>query len=412
MGLILEVFNNSVEPVLIEQSALSFSSIFVSKTKSVADVSVRKAREDTALIGSLRKEETKMNKIITSEIVVAHSLYPLKAFLLLEGKEKRKPHEYVQILEEKKRESQSNYIKMLQLKNPDVQPYNIENLKNGSDFLTDATLKAEGIQATCGLLAKVEGNSSLGRFHYEPTIFVGTRSISKEQRVELFFAGHVLEHIQKKRPMTGKIIGSDGKSHKMKLEDIGKTLNPLLKPLQDWISSSSPEEPLLILNKHCPLCPFQNGCKDQAEKEDSLSLLDGISTFKQMKKYERKGIFTINQLSFLYRPRKQRKRSRKRLAVTHSLELQTLVIRTGKIYLQEIPEIPRQHVELFLDIEGIPDQQWFYLIGLLVREEDSCTYHSFWADTTQKEAVIWQQFIEKANQYPNHRFITMVNVTS
>ena len=342
-----------------------------------------------------------MNKIITSEIVVAYSLCPRKAFLLLEGEEKGKPHEYVEILEEKKRESQSNYIKMLQKKEADIQPYSQENLKNGSDFLTNTTLKAEEIQATCGLLTKAEGNSSLGRYHYEPTIFVGTRSISKEQRVELFFAGHVLEHIQKKRPMAGKIIGIDGKSHKVKLEDIGKTLNPLLRSLHEWVFSSSPEEPLLILNKHCSLCPFQSGCKGQAEKKDNLSLLDGISTFKQMKKYERKGIFTINQLSFLFRPRRQRKRSRKQLMTKHSLELQALVIRTGKIYLQEIPEIPRQRVELFLDIEGIPDQQLFYLIGLLVCEEDSCTYHSFWADTTQEEGKVWKQFLNEINLYPD-----------
>ena len=341
-----------------------------------------------------------MNKIITAEVVVAYSLCPRKAFLLLEGKEKGKPHEYVEILEEKKRESQSNFLRMFQQKNPDIRPYIQANLKKGSDFLTDATLQADGIQATCGLLTKVEGKSSLGRFHYEPTIFVGTCSISKEQRVELFIAGYVLEHIQKKRPIAGKIITVDGKSHKVKLEDTGKTLNPLLRPLHEWIISSSPEEPLLILNKHCSLCPFQGKCKDQAEKEDNLSLLSGISTYKQMKKYERKGIFTVNQLSFLYRPRKQRKRSRKRIAVTHSLELQALVIRTGKIYLQEIPEIPKKRVELFLDIEGIPDQQLYYLIGLLVSEEGACTYHSFWADTTQEEGEIWQQVIEKIDQYP------------
>lgn len=49
----------------------------------------------------------------------------------------------------------------------------------------------------------------------------------------------------------------------------------------------------------------------------------------------------------------------------HSLELQALMIRTGKIYLKENPEILRLPTELFLDIEGIPERQNFYLIGLL-----------------------------------------------
>jgi predicted RecB family nuclease len=37
----------------------------------------------------------------------------------------------------------------------------------------------------------------------------------------------------------------------------------------------------------------------------------------------------------------------------------------------------------------------------LVCEEDSCTYHPFWAATPKAEAQIWQQFLEKAAQYPD-----------
>ena len=33
--------------------------------------------------------------------------------------------------------------------------------------------------------------------------------------------------------------------------------------------------------------------------------------------------------------------------------MQALAIRTGKIYLQELPELDRKPVELFLDIEGV-----------------------------------------------------------
>ena len=63
-----------------------------------------------------------------------------------------------------------------------------------------------------------------------------------------------------------------------------------------------------------------------------------------------------------------------------------MAIRTGKIYIQELPELSRQPVELFLDIESVPDQGVYYLIGLLVCDKDASTYHSFWADTLQDEA--------------------------
>ena len=341
-----------------------------------------------------------MKKIITSEIIVAYSLCPRKAFLLLEEKEKGKSHEYVEILEKKKRESHSNYIKMLQQKNLDVQPYNQANLKKGSDFFTNATLQAEGIQATCSLLTKVEGRSSLGRFHYEPTIFVGTCSISKEQSVELAFVSHVLGQVQGKDPAGGRIIGADEKPHKVKLGNSNEILIPLLEPVREWQRALSPESPPLILNKNCSTCQFQDSCRNKAEQEDNLSLLNGV-TPKVMRQYEKKGIFTVRQLSYLFKPRKRKKRSKNPPPVIHKLELQALAIRERKIYLQDLPELTRKPAELFLDIEGIPDQQYYYLIGLLVCDGKVSTHYFFWADTIQEEEHIGRQLFEKIDQYPS-----------
>ena len=81
-------------------------------------------------------------------------------------------------------------------------------------------------------------------------------------------------------------------------------------------------------------------------------------------------------------------------------ELQALAIRTEKIYIQELPKISKNEVELFLDIEGIPDQDFYYLIGLLVSSSKEQSYYSFWADSTKDEKKIWDNFIEEVNKYP------------
>ena len=57
-------------------------------------------------------------------------------------------------------------------------------------------------------------------------------------------------------------------------------------------------------------------------------------------------------------------------------------------------------MELFLDIEGIPDQRFYYLIGLLVCDGEKTIQYSFWADTQEDEEVIWKQFLSKLNEYP------------
>src|SRR5262249_30778735 len=151
-------------------------------------------------------------------------------------------------------------------------------------------------------------------------------------------------------------------------------------------------------NKHCPSCPFRDTCLQQAEKEDNLSLLDRV-TPKLIRKYHDRGIFTIRQLSHIYKPRRSRKKARRQ--VRHSLELQALAIRTGKIHVEHLPEVPRGPVELFLDLEGVPDRDHYYLAGLLVCRGDEAEYESFWADDAAGEAAVWSGLVGRLEAFPN-----------
>ena len=341
-----------------------------------------------------------MKQNITTHVAVAYSHCPRKAFLLLSGTKAGKHHEYVEILAQKQRVAQAAYLDKLSQKENDIHSYTSHSLESKSTLITNALLQADRLEADCGLLTKVATHSTLGHYSYEPTIFVGTYSISKEQKLALFFTAHVLEKLQNKQPTIGHIVNVEGKSHKIKLDGRAQTLLPILEPLNEWLAEDAPEEPPVILNRHCPLCQFRDACRAKAEQENNLSLLDRM-TPKTMRKLERKGIFTVTQLSYTFRPRKRKKRTKNPPPLTHRLELQALAIREKKIYIQELPQIERKPVELFLDIEGIPDQNLYYLIGLLVCQGEATEHHSFWADTSADEAQIWQQFVEKAGEYPD-----------
>jgi len=192
----------------------------------------------------------------------------------------------------------------------------------------------------------------------------------------------------------------DGASHIVNLDKSAQNLMAVLEPLRAWTTDAPSNPPPIVLNKHCPLCPFQHSCQVQAEQEENLSLLNGI-TARVMRQYAKKGIFTVTQLSYLFKPRKRKTRSKNLPPVTHKVELQALAIRANKIYLQDLPELSRQPVELFLDMEGVPDRQFYYVIGLLVCQADTTTHYAFWADTDQAECQMWQQFLDKVMQYPD-----------
>src|SRR5439155_14263065 len=76
-----------------------------------------------------------MEPAITSDIVVAYSQCPRKAYLLLFSPDKGEPHKYVQILEQQRQANQERHIDHLQQRHADVQPYSVENLRKGSKVL-------------------------------------------------------------------------------------------------------------------------------------------------------------------------------------------------------------------------------------------------------------------------------------
>ncbi len=159
---------------------------------------------------------------------------------------------------------------------------------------------------------------------------------------------------------------------------------------------------MLILNKHCLFCQFKEECERQAIEQNHISLLDGVSSLKQIRKYERKGIFSVNQLSYTYRPRRQRRRSRNTPSLQLSLALQALMIRTGKIYVHDqFFPLKRNQTEIFFDIEGNIDDERFYLFGVLIYQNGDMSYQPLWADSAQDEKLIWLNLIKIFEQYPD-----------
>lgn len=339
--------------------------------------------------------------MITPEIAVAYTQCKLKAYLLLCSDKKGISHEYISILEEESKKNREKYLSGLKMKHPEAKPYSPEGMKIGKPVLFDANLTFSGLEAYADVLTIAVGISSQRKHNYAPTIVVGTHKINKEQKFQLAYVSYVLSNLQKKKPVSGAIVGCGSKAYTIKLEPLYQEVDTVLKNMKMWTQNSMSELPPIILNKHCPYCLFQKGCKTKAVEKDDLSLLSKISP-KNIQKYQKKGIFTVNQLSYLFSPRKQRKGKKKtKLPLRYRPELQALAIRTEKIYIQELPKLSEHKVELFLDIEGTPDQDFYYLIGLLISDGAKQLLYSFWADSMKDEQTVWDGFIEKVNKYPD-----------
>ncbi len=128
-----------------------------------------------------------MNKVISSDGVVAYTQCQRKAFLLLCTNEQGIPHEYEEIVQKQEIAARGRYIDVLKQSTFDIQPYSTNNLKAGRDFLFNTSLQMNGCEVNGVILKKVKTRSNFGKYSYDPIITVATNNITKEQNIVLYF---------------------------------------------------------------------------------------------------------------------------------------------------------------------------------------------------------------------------------
>jgi hypothetical protein len=66
-------------------------------------------------------------------------------------------------------------------------------------------------------------------------------------------------------------------------------------------------------------------------------------------------------------------------------------MRTQKIHVlgSSHPNDPPK-TPVYVDVEGDPDRDFYYLVGLRVRHEADWVQHSFWADNPASEEAMWK----------------------
>jgi predicted RecB family nuclease len=235
---------------------------------------------------------------------------------------------------------------------------------------------------------------------FVPTRFIYTNKINKDDKLFLGFDALVLSEILGRQVLFSKIIhGDDHTTLKVKTSALAKEVRQLTGKITSLLSNNSP--PDLVLNRHCVECEFKVRCRKKAIEADDLSLLSAM-TEKQRTRHRSKGIFTVNQLSYTFRPRKAAKRA-KNPAKPHYLALQALSLRENTVYVHGNPQLPMSDCKVFLDIEGLPDNEFYYLIGVLLVINGQESFHSFWAEEKSDEPNIFAQFVEIVSALPDFR---------
>ena len=249
---------------------------------------------------------------------------------------------------------------------------------------------SENLETCIHAIERVPPESRGKSAQFIPIRFVFTNKLGKDEKLLLAFDALVLSEIVGREVSIGKIIHGDNQAIlKVKTSALAGAVRKHLEKITALLTCPTP--PDLVLNRHCVECEFQARCRQKAIEKDDLSLLAGMNE-KERKKLRSKGIFTVTQLSYTFRPRRRPKRLRdKREKYHHSLK--ALAIREKKIHIVGSPELKIEGTPIYLDVEGLPDRDFYYLIGLRIGNGESAVQHSLWADMVEDEGKIWREFL-------------------
>jgi predicted RecB family nuclease len=269
-------------------------------------------------------------------------------------------------------------------------------LKQAALLLADAAFEDEGLSLHFDALKRADGASKVGDHHYVLVLHNDGDKIGRRQKLLLAVFGLALARVQDLRPALGLVArGSEGRLGKVRLDaNLYKKAEQLLADFKRL--QAERESPRLLLNDHCPMCEFRRQCREQAVKEDSLSLLRGLGD-KEIRGYARKGILTLTQLAHTFRPRRRNKRAVQQTKRHYAL--QAMAIRDKRVYVFGTPELPTSPVTIYLDMEGLPAEGFVYLIGMIVVQGGTETQHSFWAESKAQELDMFERFLDETSRY-------------
>jgi predicted RecB family nuclease len=250
---------------------------------------------------------------------------------------------------------------------------------------------------------------------FVPILFVPWDKPGLSDRLVVCLVALALSQTTGILPETGTVIYGEGHHRKtVKIKDHADRTLHTIDALEGTCRAPGP--PPLVLNKHCAVCDFQPRCRGLAVERDDLSLLSAM-TGKERAKCNAKGIFSITQLSYGYRPRRRKRKrsdaespnkSYRRVApiFRNDHKLKALAIKKGQIHVVGAPSLKFDGTPTVLDVEGMPDRDLYYLVGLRSEFGGEHVERSFWADGVDGEREIWEDCLRELKAIGNAQIVS------
>lgn len=288
----------------------------------------------------------------------------------------------------------------------------LELMQQGVTHIVDGVLQGSHdsgakLVAYPQVLVRQEGDSRWGEWYYVPmNIKLGKRP-KAEYQVVISYQVQLLTQIQNRVPdRAWLMLRGRWRGHGQGVSPYGVDLRKWLPVTQQIVEEciqalsqdTAPE--LFISRQRCGLCPWYRSCYAQAQTEEHLSLLAGVTP----NRYQQLQAFGLTTKEAIAQTKIADLEPIMGRAIATTLIHQAQAIVTNQAILQRLPHqpLPVSEIELYFDIEAEPELNLDYLLGVLVVDKAAQTqeFYAFLAETPEQEAQIWQQFLALVQRYP------------
>jgi len=135
-----------------------------------------------------------------------------------------------------------------------------------------------------------------------PILISPFEKIQKSDKLFIALQAHCLKHNFNLKIDEAQIIfGCLQKSTRIVLSNFSKDVKKYIITIEQIQKLETP--PVFYKNSHCQICEFNPICNEKLKERDDLSLLGNLKP-KEIEQKNNRGIFSVKQLSYIFRPKK------------------------------------------------------------------------------------------------------------
>lgn len=263
-------------------------------------------------------------------------------------------------------------------------------MKEGAPYIYQGTLTHEEWTGRPDLLMRVEGESSIGVWHYLPIDIKSAHQLQKYHCMQLMFYAVLLEALQGRFPGIGKIINRDGDQHEVVL---GERITEFEEITQELERIRAGEKPEPVFRKTClDNSPWGAVCQQYAEERNDIALVFNVNV-KRLESLRNVGIRTVSDAAELDPDFLEGKEP----GLTHHglevIKMQAQSLQDRKVFIRRTIELDVPEMEIHFDIESDPPNDLDYLFGFYVRQKGEQSYRAFVARKPEEEEKMWREFL-------------------